>query len=68
MEDLIKALTIMMKYMDGYNLNYPTHCEHDELMVCVDPGKISEEDLTELSKLGFIVGDECMISYKYGSC
>lgn len=34
MEDLIKALTIMMKYMDGYNLNYPTHCEHDELMVC----------------------------------
>ena len=68
MEDLIKALTIMMKYMDGYNLDYPTHCEHDELMVCVDPDKISTEDLNELSKLGFIVGDGCMISYKYGSC
>lgn len=68
MEDLIKALTIMMKYLDGYHLDYPTHCEHDELIVCVNPDKISEEDLNELDKLGFTAGDEWMISYKYGSC
>ena len=40
MEDLIKALTILNKYLDGYHKNYPTICEHDELIVYVDPEKI----------------------------
>ena len=69
MEDLIKALTILNKYLDdGYNKNYPTACEHDELIVYVDPEKISEEDMIELNKLGFIPSDYFMISYKFGSC
>ena len=68
MEDLIKALTILNKYLDdGYHKNYPTICEHDELIVCVDPGKISEEDMIELNKLGFIPSDYFMISYRFGS-
>ena len=69
MEDLIRALTILNKYLeDGYNKNYPTYCEHDELMVCVDPGKISEEDMMELNKLGFISCEDYMVSYRFGSC
>lgn len=69
MEDLIKALTILNKYLDdGYNKNYPTACEHDELIVCVDPEKISEEDMIELNKLGFMPSNDYMISYRFGSC
>ena len=37
MEDLIKALQILLKYG---NPSYPTHCEHDELRVHgIDPEK-----------------------------
>ena len=80
MEDLIKALQILLKYG---NPSYPTHCEHDELSVHgIDPEKISEEDVKELKELGFEIeiegvydeekeyeAEESRIySFKYGSC
>lgn len=67
MENLIKALQIFLKYK---NASYPTHCEHDILMV-VDIGKeeVSSEDVKELKKLGFLWNSEydCWVSYRYGS-
>ena len=71
MDDLIKALQILAKYG---NPDYPTHCEHDTLMIMgVYPEDVSEEDKEELDKLGFFVteeygGDKMFISFKFGSC
>lgn len=81
MEDLIKALQILLKYG---NPKYPTNCEHDELVICgIDPLKVSKEDRAELDKLGFFVssetndtdedaeldpeGDYYFMSFRYGS-
>ena len=66
MDKLIEALQIFLKYG---NPDYPTHCEHDVLMICgIDPGNVSETDKT---KLGCITsneeGEDCFISIKYGS-
>ena len=70
MDDLIKALTILNKYLEGYNKDYPTSCEHDALYVQVDYTKISQEDLNELQILGFFPCEDLgnMVSYRYGSC
>ena len=70
MENLIKALTILNKYLEGYNKDYPTFCEHDVLYVRVDYTKISQEDLNELQMLGFSPCEDLgnMVSYRYGSC
>jgi hypothetical protein len=70
MENLIRALTIISKYLDGYNKDYPTSCEHDVLFVHVDYNKITQDDLNELKILGFVpnVNSGNMVSYKYGSC
>lgn len=67
MEDLIEALTIFLKYG---NPQYPTHCEHDELYVDINPDKVSEEDKKKLDKLGFFVNEELkgFSSFKFGSC
>jgi hypothetical protein len=69
LSELIQALQILLKYG---NPAYPTHCEHDELMICgIDPADVSEEDKAELRKMGFVVGDmdgECYFrSFRYGS-
>lgn len=65
LSDLIEALTIFRKYG---NPDYPTHCEHDVLMVCVDPAEVSREDLERLDDLGFIEGEEeDFISFRFGS-
>ena len=69
MEDLIKALQILLKYG---NPKYPTYCEHDILTICgIEPKNVSEEDKVELDKLGFFVGreyrDEAFQSHRYGS-
>lgn len=72
MEDLIKALQILLKYG---NPTYPTHCEHDVLtIVGIKPEQVSPEDIKELDDLGFFVsededyGDEKMFqSFKFGS-
>lgn len=69
MKDLIKALTILAKYMDD-NVRNPTYCEHDELMVMVMPEDVSQEDVEQLDKLGFFPSeeDECFKSFRFGSC
>lgn len=66
MNDLIKALQILAKYDDPSS---PTHCEHDELRVMVDPELVSEEDKNTLKEIGFIpeTGNPCFISYRFGS-
>ena len=66
MSDLIRALTIFLKYG---NPRCPTHCEHDELTVCIDPKLVSEEDKVELEKLGFFPkgDDDCFHSFRFGS-
>ena len=65
MDELIKALTILRRYG---NPDYPTHCEHDQLTVMVDPAAVSPEDLAELERLGFLPGDEgTFYSFRFGS-
>lgn len=66
MKDLIAALQIFLKHSDS---QYPTHCEHDELIVAVDPAKVSAEDRAELERLSFLVHDDgYFYSYRFGSC
>lgn len=67
MEDLIKALQIFLKYG---NPEFPTHCEHDILMIAdIDPEKVSEEDIKELDKLGFFISEQydSFVSFRFGS-
>lgn len=66
MQDLIDALMIFRKYG---NPQFPTHCEHDMLTVCIAPNVVSKEDKVELEKLGFIVDvfADAFISYRFGS-
>ena len=67
MENLIKALQILLKYD---NPDYPTSCEHDILRIYVDPKLVSNDDIDKLEDLGIDADDEhyCFYSYKYGSC
>jgi len=69
MEQLIKALQILLKYG---NPDCPTHCEHDVMMICgINPENVSNKDKEELDELGFFVSDrygkELFCSYKFGS-
>lgn len=66
LSDLIKALEIFKKYGDPA---YPTHCEHDELGVCINPSMVSDEDKEELDGLGFFVDShgEYFKSFRFGS-
>ena len=66
MKDLIEALQIFSKYSDT---EWPTHCEHDELRVCVDPAIVSKEDIKRLDELGFFPeeDEDCFLSFKFGS-
>lgn len=67
MEDLIEALQIMLKHG---NVEYPTHCEHDELHVYPNSMDFTEDELARLEELGFHSDDEGsgFYSFKYGSC
>ena len=69
MDDLIEALTILRKYLTGYAVKFPTHCEHDILLV-VAPRHVSEGDANRLSELGFHWSGEyeCWASFRFGSC
>lgn len=71
MDDLIEALEIFKRYQSGYNLEYPTHCQHYELWVCgVDVGDLTKDEIQKLDKIGFFwdSDDEAFKSYKFGSC
>lgn len=63
--NLIAALQIFLKYGD---INYPTHCEHDELYIMVEASVVSEEDKQLLSELGFEPNSNGNFSsFSYGS-
>jgi hypothetical protein len=66
MDGLIEALQILRKYD---NPQWPTHCEHDELWILIDPAKVSDEDKARLDELGVFVDEEneCFKSFRYGS-
>jgi len=67
MEKLIEALQIFLKYK---NETFPTHCEHDILMVVgITEEEVSEEDKQKLDELKFFWNSEfdCWTSYRYGS-
>jgi hypothetical protein len=67
MDELIQALEIFKKYQ---NLKWPTHCEHDVLLIIgISKSEVSEEDTEQLDKLGFIwMGEyDCFGSYRFGS-
>jgi len=69
--DLIKALQIFLKYGDPSS---PTHCEHDQLYVDIDPTLVSDEDKVVLDALGFFPGndgdgtEDGFMSFRFGSC
>jgi len=66
MKDLIQALQILNKYGDP---EWPTHCEHDELFIMIDPSIVSKEDKKILKKLGIEPSEdgETFHSFKFGS-
>ncbi len=67
MNDLIEALMILNKYD---NPPSPVHCEHDIMLIMVDPDLVSDEDKGRLEDLGVFVSTEhpeCFASYKFGS-
>lgn len=61
MEQLIKALTIFLKYG---NPDYPTYCSSETLYVAINPAIVSQEDLDELKELGFVPNDDWEESFK----
>lgn len=66
MNDLIRALTIFEKYMP--NTKWPTHCEHDVLLVLAPEG-LTKEDREEVERLSFNWDEsrEGWRSYRFGS-
>ena len=69
MDELIEALTIFKKHLEGYSGEYPTHCEHDVLMIGCHTKDLPEKDAKRLGELGFQWNGEhdCWVSYKFGS-
>ena len=67
MEELIKALQIMMKH--GNNPR-PTLCEHDTLYVFPNSMDFTPDEFDRLEDYGFYVNDDedGFYSYRYGSC
>ncbi len=85
MKDLIESLLIIGTYVPFkecagakgkcWNQSYPTHCEHDLLMVpCIDSAvyhdKMTEMDRRRLEELGwnFSYEYDCLVSHRFGSC
>lgn len=66
MENLIKALQILLKYG---NPDYPTNCSHDIMRFDIESNIVSEEDIAALEDLKVYVDDEFESFYStfYGS-
>lgn len=67
MKKLIEALQIFLKYKD---INYPTICVHDTLIVVgFEENEITKEDKEKLDELGFFWSEEFenWASFRYGS-
>ena len=59
MEDLIKALQILLPYVDEHGKQYPTACEHDVFYVnSLNLTNMEASTVRELAKLGFMPGLE----------
>ena len=71
MKDLIEALTILLKYING-DEHSPINCTHDEMHICCDIEleDVSKEDIKSLDELGFFWDDEFehFMSFRFGSC
>lgn len=66
MDDLIEALIIFRRYK---NPKFPTHCEHDELFVAIDPNEVTELDKKRLEELHFTPSSYGgFVSTWFGSC
>lgn len=66
MEDLIKALMIMLKHGDTYS---PCNCSHDELHIYPNSMDFTDDEFSELERLGFYKDDdEGFCSFRFGSC
>lgn len=66
MNDLIKALQIMLKHGD---VEYPTYCVHDELHIYPKSMDFTDDEIQQLEDLGFMPNDmDGFYSFKYGSC
>lgn len=63
--ELAEVMTIAAKYLKDDD--FPTHCEHDVMMLCVYPSEVSVEDHTRLEELSFYAGGDCFKSHKFGS-
>ncbi len=67
MKKLIEALNIFLKYND---LDYPTHCTNDIMMIMgINQYDINIDDIEKLKELGFNwdYEYECYASFRYGS-
>jgi len=66
-DQLIAAFQIFKKYSGA---SHPTCCDHDQLMVVVDPALVSEKDQETLEELGFHANPENsnFCSFRFGSC
>lgn len=59
MEDLIKALILIKNYLEEYNLEYPTSCEHDTFYICgVKMDEVPLEVIHLMAQLSFIPGND----------
>lgn len=70
MEDFMKAMAIFQKYMKE-EVYAPFNCSHDEMHFYggFDPSDVSEEDITELDRLGWFESEyEGFMSFRFGSC
>jgi hypothetical protein len=67
MSELIEALQIFLSYD---NVQNPTHCEHDILLVVgIDEKQPSAQHQKRLDELGFFWSEEydCWASFRFGS-
>jgi hypothetical protein len=68
MKDLIRALTILMHYVENDNSQWPLNTSHDTLWIMdVNPADVSEADKAELEALSFSVEDGAFMSHRFGS-
>lgn len=65
MEDLIRAIQIMLKHGD---VKYPSHCTHEEFHIYPNSMEFTDEEIAELEGLGFYPNDmDGFHSFRYGS-
>jgi len=68
MNDLLRALKILSKYLDVCFEENPTQCEDGKLIVLVDPTRVPRCTISKLKGLGFYpdLDKQVFFSEKYG--